>query len=167
MDAVFTTMKRLMATPEIQAEIIRADSRGDTPFDTVYKYETIVKRCPSTASMLWCVCGLIDWVRAGLASTGELSVRQLSGKGLPGGKGVLDVLIGKQEVAHALTRTSESIGLSPDLARHLSQWSLSHTNYRADMGYTPGEKDTQWVSAMSPPDIKFLDLFQDICSGIV
>ena len=66
-DAVFTVMKRLFHIEEIQRVLIEADSAGTTPFDSVYKYEALVKRAPTVDMIAWCATGAIDFTKAGFA----------------------------------------------------------------------------------------------------
>ena len=87
-DAAFTVMKRFLATDAAAATYaIKMDSLGLNPIDSIYKWEGIIKRAPSKDYVGWCVTGIIDASRSGLIQPGELSVRQLTGKGLAGGKG--------------------------------------------------------------------------------
>ena len=110
---------------------------------------------------IWCVAGCIDLVEAGQASVGELSIKQMTGKGLPSGKGVLDVLLAKHELAAALTQKASEIGLTSKTIEACTRWGKSHVNYRSDMGFRPGSTDTHWIAALPAHDQKFLQLFQE------
>lgn len=46
-DACFTVGARLMNNDQTQKIVVEADSNGTTPFDSIYKYEAVVKRAQS------------------------------------------------------------------------------------------------------------------------
>ena len=109
-DACFTVNARLLSNEKLQLLCEDADSAGVTPLDSIYKYEAIVKRASSPQLIYWCVAGLLDLVKMKLASPGDISLRQLSGRGLPGGKGILDTLIAKRELACAIVEKLVDMG---------------------------------------------------------
>ena len=91
-----------------------------------------------------------------------MSLRQMAGKGLAGGRGILDLLIGKHELGQALIKTGETHGIDSKLLQCLATWCKSHEHYRNDVGFKAGEKNTHWVSVLTSPNQKFLNLFQDV-----
>ena len=164
-DACFTVNKRWLSRKDcpVVAALIKADSNEDTPLKSVYKYEAVIKRAPSDATMVWCFAGLLDLYRSGLATEGELSIRQLNGRGLAGGKGIVDLLVGKHEAALALERKAFEInGFHKTTVSAIARWKQHHLLYRQDKGYKAGETDSTWVSSLPGPDQKFLAIFEDV-----
>ena len=87
-DAAFTVMRRFFGTDAPAAiYAIKMDSQGLNPIDSLYKWDAIIKKAPSKDYLAWCVTGIIDASRDGLIQPGELSLRQMTGRGLAGGKG--------------------------------------------------------------------------------
>ena len=56
---------------------------GKTPFDSVYKLESIAMKVKGPSRLSWVIHGLADLCAAGLAQSGELSNNALTGKGPP------------------------------------------------------------------------------------
>ena len=95
------------------------------------------------------------------ATIGELSVRQLSGKGLPGGKGILDTLIAKEELAILLIKKFRAMGVTESMVAKLEVWATGHDAYRGMVGFKPGEKEQVWRSAMRSSAKLAVALFED------
>ena len=92
-DACYTTHNRALRHDEIRDLLWDADRELDaTPFDSVYKIEAAVKRGQSTEGILWCIGGVLAAVRFQGVTPGEVALRVLTGRGLPGGKGLLDLI---------------------------------------------------------------------------
>ena len=93
-DACYTTHNRALRHDEIRDLLWDADRELDaTPFDSVYKIEAAVKRGQSTEGILWCIGGVLDAVRFQGVTPGEVALRVLTGRGLPGGKGLFDLIV--------------------------------------------------------------------------
>ena len=107
-----------------------------------------VKRAQPPQMIHWCAAGLLDMLLTKTASIGELSVRQLTGNGLPGGKGILDTLIAKEELAMLLIKKFRAMGVSEGVVGKLEVWHGGHASYREMVGFKPGDKDQAWRSAM-------------------
>ena len=166
-DACFTAMRRFFNSSDcpIVRYAIECDLDGTTPLDSIYKYETAIKRAPSDEMAKWSIGGMIDFYQGGLLTSGELSSRQISGRGLPGGKGVIDLLVGKAEGGLALERKAREIGgFRSETLNAMKRWLGSHVSYRRDVGFRAGEKDTTWISTLPSPDQNYLSLFQDFCA---
>ena len=136
-DAVFTIEKRMLRNTHIAKLIVDADQNmPNNPFNSVYKFDTIIKKAGTEPAIRWCVAGCLDLVKSGVITSGELAVRQLSGRGLPGGKGLLDTLLGKFELGHHLANTAISIKLHSNLVSKLNRWLDGHNEYRKDTSPT-------------------------------
>ncbi|CAK0895676.1 unnamed protein product [Prorocentrum cordatum] len=160
-DACFTVGARLMSNAQTQKIVVEADSSGTTPFDSIYKYEAVVKRAQSGNLIHWCTAGLLDLVTAKMTTAGEISLRQLTGRGLPGGKGLLDLLIAKQELGHCIIKKVHDMGLNASTLQRLETWISGHDAYRSMVGYKAGEKDASWRTALKQSSKLAIALFED------
>lgn len=111
-DAVQTVWKRLMSDKECKGMIMWQDAQGCTVFDSVYKLEALVKKAGALSNIKFCVSYILDQVMNDGAAPGEFAVRQLSGKGLPGGKGKIDMCLAKKELSQALKDYASDHGYS-------------------------------------------------------
>ncbi|CAK0909905.1 unnamed protein product [Prorocentrum cordatum] len=160
-DACFTVGARLMSNVQTQKIVVEADSSGTTPFDSIYKYEAVVKRAQSGNLTHWCTAGLRDLVTAKMTTAGEISLRQLTGRGLPGGKGLLDLLIAKQELGHCIIKKVHDMGLNASTLQRLETWISGHDAYRSMVGHKAGEKDASWRAALKQSSKLAIALFDD------
>ena len=64
---------------------------------------------------------LLDLVSHHGTSSAEFSVRQLSGKGLPGGKSKIEIILGKKELARAFHCHAVSMRYSEQLLNYLDR----------------------------------------------
>lgn len=64
--------------------------------------QAIIKRAGTKELIRWAIKMLADMVMYGNTPTRELSSRKLSGRGMPGGKGIVDLCLAKKEVAWCL-----------------------------------------------------------------
>jgi len=162
-DACFTIEKRMLRNNDIAKLIIDADlTMPNNPFNSVYKLEAIIKKAGTEANIRWCVSGCLDLVRSNAISSGELALRQLTGRGLPGNKGILDTLLGKLELGQHVAKTGITLQLDPSLLTRMNRWlDNGHHEYRKDLG--EGNKDDiSWVAALPPSSQSCLRLFEDI-----
>ncbi len=161
-DASFAVMKRWLDTDDPSARAaIEADMEGNNPIDSIYKYEAFIKKSTSQQHLRFAIGGAIDLACSNQTSAGELSLRQITGRGLAGGRGIVDLLGGKLELGLALGRKAQEMGLSNKCCTTIARWLSSHSDYRADMGYHAGTTDLQWLAALSSPDRTMLNLVQD------
>ena len=100
--AVFTIWRRCMQDDVCRHIIHWQDGQALPIFDSAYKLEALVKRATSVPCIRYCLGTIIDMVYNHGACAGEFAVRQLSGKGLPGGKGKIDMILAKKELSQAL-----------------------------------------------------------------
>jgi len=150
-DACFTTGARLMSNPSTQALCVKADAEGKTPLDSIYKYDATVKRAQTFELIHWCTAGLIDIVSAKMSTPGELSLRQLIGRGLLGGKGVLDMLIAKHEMAKGIHAKFTDMGVDAITLTRIEKWCTGHDEYRAmnkDQLWLTGAKNSSKLSLL-------------------
>ena len=86
-DAAMTAWQRALQDPDLRDLLLWQEQLYDPPvIDSIYKYEAIIKKCNTLDNIRWTVAALLDLVTHHGTSSAEFSVRQLSGKGLPGGK---------------------------------------------------------------------------------
>ena len=92
--------------PEVRKMIFDGSEMEKGPFDSIYKLEAIVKKGGTPANIRWLTGGVLDAVQHQGTPLSEIAVRQLTGKGIPGGRGFLDLLLGRRELAEALNTKS-------------------------------------------------------------
>lgn len=129
--------------------------------------EAIVKRCSTTTCITWALSAIFDVLKTGLVTAPELSLRQLQGRSCPGGKGILDLLLAKQDVAVSLHKFASDNGFDNVLVTKMDGWKSSINNYRADVGYwDPVAKsytvNNQWISGLTPANQKLLALWDEV-----
>ena len=135
-DAAVTVHSRMLGDPELQAFLAECEawSKGYV-FNSIYQLEVsrpwnrscmhmcvfefgnaadnfldvkaIVKRAQSKDMIKWCVILLADKVMQGSMPARELSTRKLSGKGQPGGRGLVDLCVAKRELAWSLVKKAQ------------------------------------------------------------
>eukprot|EP00959_Pyramimonas_sp_CCMP1952_P120530 2520365-Pyramimonas_sp.AAC.1 len=145
-DAVYTVFNRLLNHPETKNLLLDADAKDTNNLNSIYKLEAIVKRASSPAGIQWCVSYCLDYGE-------KLSLTHLSGKGMPGGKGFLDVAMCKNELALALLswRKALPIQLSEELSLRLQGWSQGMQDFRKDMN----EVSVAWFGGLPVADQSF------------
>ena len=90
----------------------------------------VVKRCSTTTNMSWALNSLFDAQKTYLLTAPEVSLRQLQGKSMPGGKGILDLLPAKRDVADALHKFASEKGFASNLVMKMETWRASVDAYR-------------------------------------
>ena len=157
-DATVTVFKRLMwALPDTASLVTYYDHSGSGLFDSMYKLEKIVQKGGEGKGIHWCVVGVIHLVKKKIYNPAELSVRVLSGKGMPGGKGVLDLLTTQQEAAFELVAYAQRTKYEPCLTKRMTRWSQGADVYSQDM-----EKDPTLFAVLKPSSRALLKLFEEI-----
>ena len=154
-DAVFTVHNRLLSMPRVADALLTADSDGTSAFDSVYKMDAVIKRCGSPQCIAFVTLGLLDAVLKGVVTPGELSLRNLTGRGLPGGKGLLDTMVAKYELADKLFTHAVSLSLQPALMVKVQEWSTGVDMYRQNM------VNRAWVATLLPSAQTFVSLWED------
>ena len=93
----------------------------------------------------------------------ELAVGKLTGRSASGHKGILDTLLAKKELLHAIHKHAMDNRFEPILVRVLLQWCDGAHRYRDDMGYPSDtiEKDITWVGTLKPSSEQLLRLAED------
>ena len=96
-DCAMTVHQRALSVPEVRAIVFEAEDRFgvNTPFDSLYKIESIIKRAKSAENIHY-VCDYIysNFQQEQLTT---ISVRDLTGKG-HGGKGLVDLALFKRDL---------------------------------------------------------------------
>ena len=132
-DACLTVWRRCMSDPECALLITWQDSQAQAIFDSLYKLDAIVKRANSVTHICYSLGYIIDMVYNQGASAGEFAVRQLSGKGLPGGKGKIDMILAKRELALGFKEFCVDRKFSEAFVKKIVTWSDGIHYYRRDM----------------------------------
>ena len=103
--------------------------------------QELVKRCHTASSIRWGLSSIYDAIKTWLLTAPEVALRQLNGRGLPGGKGLLDVLMAKKDAAEALSKMADEHGMHFMLRNKFEKWAHSVMNYRDDVGYLRQRKE--------------------------
>ena len=162
-DAVFTVWKRIMVKPELKNIVLAEDLSGTSVFDSMYKYEKVCHKAPTPDVAHWLITSVLHSVKAGHVVPREVSDRTLSGRGLPGGKGLLDLYLAKFRMAEAIIDRVRENQMEPRMMEALTSWTRGADVYRADM-HTPGVS-TQWTSTLSASSQKMIVFFEAAVFG--
>ena len=110
----------------------------------------------SPVAIHWCVSYCLDHKQ-------KLSVTALTGKGMPGGKGFLDIAMCKNELAAALVAWRRKLSHMPaeTLSLKLANWQQDMVSFRLDMN----ESNVAWLGAMPPSDQTFVRIWEDWIAG--
>ena len=151
-DAVYTVFTRLLNNAETKNLLLDADANDTNNLNSIYKLEAIVKRASSPAGIHWCVSYCLDYDQ-------KLAVNALTGKGMPGGKGFLDVSMCKNELALSLLawRKGLTTPLSNELSMRLHKWSAGMQDFRKDLK----EGNNAWFGALPVFDQLFVQIWED------
>ena len=154
-DAVFTVHKRLLSMDRVAEAVLRADAAGSSAFDSVYKMDAVIKRCGSPQCIAFVTLALLDAVSKSILTPGELSIRNLTGRGLPGGKGFLDTMVAKYELADKLFAHAVSLNLQPAALVKIQGWATGVDLYRQHM------VNRAWVATLANSAQTFIGLWED------
>ena len=169
-DAALTVHSRMLSVPSIADLVVWADATCEPPiFDSIYKLEAIIKKAGTPEMIRWCVAGIIDMVLNLGSTPGEVALRQITGRGMPGGKGKVDLLMGKRELAKCLATYSEEKQVSAMLNSKFSLWHTGVDKYRRDVGkpfdVNEEKADVTWISTIGAPGQAMLQLWEDVQRG--
>ncbi|CAE7474778.1 unnamed protein product [Symbiodinium natans] len=81
----------------------------------------------------WTVMLIADMVQYGGTIPRELSVRKLSGKGQPGGRGIVDLCMCKKEIAWCMIKKARDLKVSEVAVKRMDAWEKSPEEYRKAM----------------------------------
>ena len=154
-DAVFTVHKRLLSVDRVAEAVLRADAAGNSAFDSVYKMDAVIKRCGSPQCIAFVTLALLDAVSKSILTPGELSIRNLTGRGMPGGKGLLDTMVAKYELADKLFTHAVSLNLQPAALIKIQEWASGVDLYRQHM------VNRAWVATLANSAQTFIGLWED------
>ena len=171
-DAALTVYDRLLSIDEAKAIVLDAEERWGvkSPWDSVYKLEAVIKKCgraspQTTKKLLWVLGCVTDTVLYLELSPGQISVRALSGKGQPGGKGLVDYWLYKGCLRTHLTNTLLSeLNIPSEATSEIRGFFESHAIFRNLFGYKTENKPRQWLAKYSANVQKLIFLIAD-CWG--
>ena len=164
-EVALSVYDRCLKHPVVQRLILDAEEKWgkQTPWDSVYKLETLVSKCgkPSgradTAGpldrMAWVIRCVHDFLDSEQLQRTALSVRNLSGKGLFGHKGTADLLVYKYGLGVYIKDYLEGSVLDATQKAEIRKVFRDHETYRAAFG-SPGhmaEHDLSWMGALCKP----------------
>ena len=133
------------------------------PFDSIYKLEAIVKKGGTPSNIRWLIGGVIDAVKYQGTPLSDIACRQLTGRGMPGGCGLLDLVLGRRELAEALmAKAKESMMMKLDagFVKQIDEFLTCHTIYRTLVSDNP-----TWIGSQPHASQSLLALMEDILFG--
>ena len=95
-DTCLTIERRILCNESLKEDLMMAERNGPV-FTSVSQYDAAVKKGGTGVLIEWSLRMMIDYVLFQNTPAGELSVRALSGKGLPAGKGLVDLFMAKRD----------------------------------------------------------------------
>jgi hypothetical protein len=138
MGMAFRLWEQLLCHPTCRDPILWAERTWgkNNPFDTVMKMEAVaIKAKSSVESAEWLINSMIFYVKRGFMTSGEFSVRTLTGKGA-GNRGLLDMFLLKKHVLiHISTTLLDTMEFEPGTkarapgAFSSCSFSICHTLY--------------------------------------
>ena len=168
-DAALTVWNRILSNDKCKQIIIDAENKWGkrTPWDSVYKLEGVVKRCGrpgdiATANITWCLAGVSDMILNDQQPSGFFTVRMISGRGHPGNKGVLDLLIYKKSVKQEAMNYLRDLNVfASDELELVDQYLNNHESYRNKFGYDHTVMQRAWLHRHPKCLQQFIILFGD------
>lgn len=147
--AALVVWDKLLCHDVLRSMIVHVEETlaGRSPFDSVYKMEAIITKAKDIGKISWCVAALADMVQDHLCGPGELSVRNLTGKGI-GNRGVLDLLLYKKDAVEFLLK-SWVCGLALGARRHCQVNALGSIHPLACLQRACNECDTLAVTSLT------------------
>ena len=128
----------------------------NTPWDSVYKLETLYRKCSTAMGkadtgdclhrMVWVLRAVFFLVSHDKMQRTALSVRNWSGKGCPGNKGTLDLLLFKYTVSFYIMDFIESASIGSKEKSKMREIFKDHESFVGAYG-VPGddEHDCSWL----------------------
>ena len=113
------------------------------------------------------MAGVLDMIQSPAVTAPELAVYKLSGKNMPGGKGILDLLMAKRELGALLYKHAAEHSFEKLVVDALARWDEGAQFYRKDMGFgfvvVNKVVDISWVGTLKLSGEQFLRLYEDTC----
>ena len=134
MDAVCTSWDRLLSKKKDLHKCTldgEEEFLNNTPWSSVYKLEAVVKKCgrPSEEThkkLKWAILKAHDSIRNKVATGPELTVRTLSGKGLPNSRGQVDYWLFQYALKEYIgVHLLGTLPLEPDVISELPSFGMT------------------------------------------
>ena len=157
--SVFSVWKRFMGVAECAdavAMVIATDHAGSPLWNSMYKLLELVKKGGTPRGIHWCVAGVHGLVNQKIYLPSEVSIRVLSGKGMPNGRGLLDLLLYALELAEGLVAHAQRNQYESAMVTVLERWLRGYDVYASDLA-----KDATFIGTLKPSSQAFLKLFED------
>ena len=155
-DAAFKVWNNILRVPLAMEKVIRLEEAFglNSPLNNVYTLESLAIKTKTLEPLLWCLDGIHDLLAAKFTSPSELTLRAMTGKNC-GGKGLIDLLMYKEEVAKWITTGwVESHNIEAEAKLLLHRCMLNYTEYRKQFGqpHAPADEmlDMSFLSLLAP-----------------
>jgi len=112
----------------------------------------------------WCLTAITDAILNDFTTAGAVTIRGLSGRGCPSGRGLVEMFCFKKALqVHATCNLLHVLPLPDDQKAKITHLLSSHEVYRAQCGYenVDSVKQRQWLQAYRPAVRKLIIFFGD------
>lgn len=172
-EAALTIWERLLSDQDCKGELMACEERWGkkTPWDSVYKLEILVRKCgkqseKSLENQRWALKAVSDGITDGHLDASCCSVRNLSGKGQPGGRGTVDHLLFKKNLrSHVIGTMCASLPLTAEEKVDIDGMFQSHKTYREAFGFATEPKSRIFLSKYDASVKELIILLGDVIFG--
>jgi hypothetical protein len=161
-DTACTVFERALSVTRIKECIAKAEIKYGvkTPFQSIYTLECIIQKAGDEDDIAWTVESIVHGLDEEIYSLGDISQRNLTGKG-QGGKGLVDAAVFRKRLAHFIAYTwVEKHPFDIELKSALRRMIVNHTEYSLMFGTMHTKVDIMWVSLLEPSGQQLLRVLE-------
>ena len=160
-------MDRALRHDNVLKVILAEEASGKSLWDSVSKLHAMVAKSSRFEEISWLFVHMHDAKMCGFLD-GELSVRQLTGQGATGGKGLCDLVLFKMRFRDYFLGDflllPEAKEMPEKYRQALKDVFSSHETMRAKIGFPNSPDDLSWKSGWTRSADHCLQMIQDIFS---
>ena len=157
-------MDRALRHDAILQVILAEEACGKSLWDSVSKLHAMVSKSTRFEEVAWLFTHMHDSKLAGLLE-GEVSVRQLTGQGATGGKGLCDLVLYKMRLRDYFISdfllSTEAKEMPEKYRQALKDIFASHEAFRRKVGFPDSPADLSWKAGWSRSADHVMQLIQD------
>ena len=158
-DACFTVWSRAASNIDIRNLIMLADSYTPSPVDSIYKLDSLVKKCNAMDNIRWALSAIVDVIEHHGVQANEFVLRKFTGRGEPGGKGIIDLFLAQRDLGKAIIQHAMDKNYSATLIKTLNSWLVGHDIYREDI--QPGSHNAVVLATLAGSAQSLARVFED------
>ncbi|CAL1152377.1 unnamed protein product [Cladocopium goreaui] len=163
-------MDRALRHDAILQVILAEEACGKSLWDSVSKLHAMVSKSTRFEEVAWLFTHMHDSKLAGLLE-GEVSVRQLTGQGATGGKGLCDLVLYKMRLRDYFISdfllSTEAKEMPEKYRQALKDIFASHEAFRRKVGFPDSPADLSWKAGWSRSADHVMQLIQESVFGTV